>query len=375
MTRTTSLALLVAALAAAAGALAYAIDPVRAAHGWLAVGLAAWSAALGAAFVLAVATLSSATWIVSVRRPFEAVASTLPAASLLLIPPLLAAPLLHAATVPHEHELHHVPGWLAPLPFWARAAPALLIAIVPTEILLRLSRAQDEDGRPRTEPMRRAGALAVVALPLAATLGAFDWIGGLHPTWVSSALGTQLVSSGVLSAIGAATLITLAQRRRGALARIGSAHLHALGTATFVAVCVWAYLQFGPFLIVWIGNRPVTVTFYFPRVLGAWLPIAVTLAIARFALPFAALLFRSVKAHALSLGTLAAILAATGPLELAWWVLPSARPDHVSFEWADLAALTCAIALAIAVSTWRLRDVAALPEGDPLLARSLAYRR
>jgi hypothetical protein len=359
-------ALVLSALAAAIGAASFAADPVRVAHGWLAIAFAGWVTGVGSALVLMLATVSRAVWIVPLRRAFEAIAMTVPGSSLLLVPPLLARPGLHPA--------EPLPGWLRTPGLELRAALCLVAAIVSIEVFLSASRAQDRHAESRVDTARAASAVGILVLGAATSLASFDWIGGLHADWVSSALGLQVLTGGVLSALGTATLLVLAMRARGWPDVVRAPHLHALGTALFVAACVWGYLQFAPFLVVWMGDRPVTVTFYGPRIFGAWTGVAVTLVLTRFALPFAALLGRRAKRHPWVLGGVATMLALSGPLELLWWVVPSARPFRFDLVLSDLAAAISVIALGVAIARIRLRGHPVLPEGDAARSAALAYR-
>lgn len=348
MSRARALALAVAIVGALAGALAYRTDPARAVAGWLAVATAAWATGVGALATAMIAELSRARWFVAVERTYQAIVATLPVSTLAVVPALV---------------LRGDPA------IGARAILELGVPLVAGELALRISKAEARDGHARTDARRRIAGAGLPLIVLAVTFAAFDWIGALHGGWVSNALGLELFVGGVVSAAGLVALLVWVRRRHASEVR--PVHVHALATTTFVAICVWMYFVFAPFLVCWMGDRPPTVEWYGPRVIGPWMPLAAAIVVARFAVPFVLLLMKPIKQSAPALGLVGVALLATQPLELAWMAVPSVAPARPSPSWADLGALAFVVALALVVAEARTRDAAPLRAGDPRLQGAL----
>lgn len=344
-------ALIIAGLGIAA--FAYSTEPTRTADVWLAIWLASWATAMGALTVLFLATLSNGEWIVPMRRVVEATAASLGASCIALVPVL---------ALRHDLALD------------ARAASAMIAPLLVGEWFLRASAAQDRERSSHALSLTRASALGLVVVFAATTVGAFDWIGSLHPRWMSNALGLELLAGGVASALGVTAIIVATRRLLGRLPEVSVEHLHTLARAVFVSVCAWMYLSFSPFLVVWMSDLPAAVSWYGPRVTGAWWGAALALVVLRFALPFVLLLVDPLRRLAPVVLAMALLLVLTEPLSLAWMILPSASPGRLSFRWTDLGVLVSCVSLCVAVALVRMRDTSSLPHGDPALARASAYR-
>jgi hypothetical protein len=198
---------------------------------------------------------------------------------------------------------------------------------------------------------------------------AFDAIGALHPRWVSNALGLELLSGGVVTALG---VVAGLMAWPGEPPSIDVEHLLTLARALFVASCAWMYLSFAPFLVVWMGDLPAGVSWYGPRVVGAWWWLAAVCVALRFVLPFAALLTDPLRRRRSVVWPTAVALIVTEPLTLAWLVLPSLSPDRAGSWWADLGTFVLAIAALALTADARTRNVAPVPSDE--LARITGYR-
>src|ERR1051325_4719978 len=93
-------ALCIAAGGGAATIVAYAIEPARAAAGFLVAYGAALSVVLGALALVMIARVTAANWFVAIRRQAEQIAATLPAFGLLFVVVLVSARLLYGWTSP-----------------------------------------------------------------------------------------------------------------------------------------------------------------------------------------------------------------------------------------------------------------------------------
>jgi hypothetical protein len=340
--------------------------------GYLAGWIAITSAALGALSLIAIAEVTSASWMIPLRRPAEALAGTLPLCALGFAPIALFAARLFPwardlATLSPEvaRAVAHKRAYLAVGPFAIRSAIYLLSWTAIAELLRRWSLAQDhatEAEAARLAEKRRT--LSAIALPwilFTGTLAAFDWLMSLEPEWFSHAYGAIFLASGGAAAIA----LTAAIAARSDHAQ--PAHLHAIGNMLLAAVMMWAYLMFGQLLIQWIADIPREIVWYLRRTRGIWTSVVVVIALLHFAVPFFLLLVRALK-RSRALALVAALVVVGHLLDCALLVLPAtgATPSSI------VGALVPLVAAAL-VTRVRYAAAAKMPARDPLRAASLTF--
>lgn len=368
---------LVAVVCAVALAVAWPASPVRSAHAWLVAAVFAYTVGCGALALLMIGYATDAVWLVVMRRPIEAVAGTLPLAAAALVPVLLSLDALYPwARVPslpaHEAELlRSKQAWLNEPAFVLRSIGYLAVPALLGELLLRGSRREDRPASMRAQ--RVASALGLPVLGLVTSFAMFDWLMSLEPGFYSTSFGLLPNAGGFLALTGLVAVV-IAIGRRGALDAVGPEHTHALGKVMLAALCVWAYLAFTHFLILWIADLPHEARWLLPRTTGGWKRVARALIAFHFALPFAALLSRELKRRAVLLALVGALVFLVHWLELFWLALPALEPAGPTFHVADLASLLGLCSAMLALATLRVAGLSPVPRSDPLLARALRYR-
>jgi hypothetical protein len=132
-------------------------------------------------------------------------------------------------------------------------------------------------------------------------------------------------------------------------------------------VMVWAYFSLSQFIIIWSANLQEEATWYIHRMQGVWAFFAIALFAFDFAIPFLALLSRSVKRRGQVLMVVAVIILIGRYLDLYWLIKPGFWPNELHFTWLDLAlpAFVGVIWLAVFVRQWRARPP--IPLHDPRL--------
>ncbi|HZW72984.1 MAG TPA: hypothetical protein VFF43_05525, partial [Caldimonas sp.] len=98
-------------------------------------------------------------------------------------------------------------------------------------------------------------------------------------------------------------------------------------------VMSWGYLAFMQFLIIWAEDLPREIAWYVPRMQTGWVAIGIVLAAVQLAIPFLALLYRSVKDRPHRLRAVAWLLLASSALDVVWSVLPSVAPHDPNGWW------------------------------------------
>lgn len=316
------------------------------ARGFMAAWLTAWwfwvGLALGAQATLWLQRLTGGAWIVPIAIPLDRLRAAIPAIGILVLPvlawPGLIYPWARAGWVDTATEQAFRQFWFTHAGLALRVVACVLV----WSILARI------DGR-AGGAARRAGYAAAGLLLYAFTISvaAVDLLMSLTPEWYSTAFGFVVLTAQLQAA-------TAAGAWQGA--RASSRSLRGdLGNLLLMYVLTWAYLAFTQFQIIWAENLPAEISWYVPRLQGAWEAMGIVMVVAGFAVPTALLLSRAFKRSAAGLRALAGLLLAVAVCQAAWWVLPSvgaaAGPLSVHAAWMLVLALTGMglVALAAAV--------------------------
>ena len=306
----------------------------------LAAWLAAWWWALGlvlGCFANAwTARLSGGAWAVPLQATALTARRAVPWLTLALLPIALGHAWLYPWADPSGAWLQGYarPGfvrtWLS-TPFWlARLAVYALAWWWLT--------------RPASLESKGRAAVSLLLYVVLMSLAGVDLLMSLVPRWFSTAFGLVVLSVQALS--GAALTVWLVPTR----ATRSSSDVPVsrdLGNLLLMWVMGWAYLAFMQFLIIWSENLPAEVAWYVPRLQTGWVRVGVVLVLLQLAVPFLALLFRSVKDHPRRLRRIGALLLASTALDATWSVLPSVDPHTLHGWW--IVPLMFAIAVAMLV--------------------------
>jgi hypothetical protein len=328
-----------------------------------------------------------AKWMVVLRRPFEAIASTIPLFALLFIP--VAVGLVGDHLYPWVHPnpevfnaeqrelLHNKSGYLNPAGFIVRTAIYFVISVFLSQRLWNWSTRQDDTGDIQlTVSSRRLSAGGLPILALVVAFAAFDWIMSLSPLWFSTMFGVYYFAGGFLTCISLVSIInTLATGKDNYGQLVSPEHSHNVGKLMFAFTCFWTYIGFSQFMLIWIADLPEETPFFSLRMQEPWRPVSILLIITHFFIPFLALLSRKLKRNPRHLRIAGFWLLAVNFLDLYWLIIPSLSPDHVIFPVWLIAAWVGVGGLAIAFALWRLRGHYAVPVRDPFLSVSLRYRQ
>ncbi|WP_145925271.1 hypothetical protein [Bordetella sp. H567] len=284
------------------------------ARGFLAAWLTAWwfwmGLALGAQATLWLQRLTGGAWIVPIAVPLDRLRAAVPAVGILILPVLAWPGLIY----PWARA-----GWLdtATEPafrhFWFTHAGMALRVLACAALWSILARI-DGAGRGAS---RRAGYAATGLLLYAFTISivAVDLLMSLTPEWYSTAFGFVILTAQLQAAMAAAAWVGARRSSSGVRGDLGNLLL--------MYVLTWAYLAFTQFQIIWAENLPAEISWYLPRLHGAWEAMGIALVVAGFAVPVPLLLSHAFKRSAGGLRAVAGLLLAVAVGQTAWWVLPS----------------------------------------------------
>jgi hypothetical protein len=360
------------------------VDPRRAAAAYLTAYVACVAVVLGALAMIMIARVTAATWFVALRRQAEQVVATLPVLCVLFVPVLVAMRVLYPWAGPAANldsalrAAIRVKAAYLNVPFFVvRAVIYWATWIGLGELLRRESLAQDRgDTNVIERRMRATCAVGLAAFALTVTFASFDWMMSLAPAWYSTIYGVDYFAGGMVGALALLAVLVARGHRRDELPEtVGADHMHALAKLLLTFVLFWVYIGFSQLIVIWSAEIPVEASWYALRMHGGWRLLAGVLVAGHFALPFCALLIRSVKRSVGMMAALGAWLLAMHYFDVYWIVMPDVLlPNRSSWGYVvDAAALGFIASVASVVWAMRRRGEPLVPTGDPKIDASLAY--
>ncbi|HEY9131959.1 MAG TPA: hypothetical protein VIM98_09410 [Dyella sp.] len=325
----------------------YVVGRGDARRAWLAY-LVAWmpilGIALGSLSLLMVHALTGGAWGRRLQPAFVSGALYLPAALLLALPLLIAAPSIFPWA--RQNAGKDWPFFYLNLPFfYARTLVCFACWLVWMRgILGRL--------RDASRPWPGFAAAGLVMMTVTVSLWATDWIMSQVRGWHSTALGVTVLSAQWLIALAFA----IVRDARCNDTRCPPTLSRDLGSLLLVALLGWAYLGFVDFLTAWIADLPADTVWYLPRLTTSWRWLGTGIVILNF-VPIVLLLFSAFKCNPRALARLAGALAVLQALYGFWLILPDVHPQGMTLGLVDPLAWigVCAGAM-LGHAAWRQRS-------------------
>jgi hypothetical protein len=340
--------------------------------------------ALAALILLMIFHAFRAKWPVVVRRPLEAMATTVWLFLPLALPVLLGMEQLYSWVNPgpeltaHEEHLLHMKAPYLNVPFFiARTVFYFLLAGFMASRLFRLSTRQDSSGDPAlTQKARTLGTGGLPFIAIVISFASFDWLMSLNPLWFSTIFGVYYFAGSFWSSLAVLIIVVAVARGKDLFGQYVSVEvLHNIGKLLFAFTCFWGYIAFSQMMLIWIANLPEEVPFFVVRMKGDWAPVGIALILGHFVAPFALLLSRDLKRSPRRLSLVAAWALLMNLVDIYWLVWPTFSPETPTFHWTLVTAIAGLGGLAIAFAIWRIRGHYTVPVRDPFLAVSLHYRQ
>lgn len=328
---------------------------------------------LGGLFFVALQYVTGAHWSIALRRVPEAMASTIPLASVLVgVVMLFGASLYPWPTAPEEAGFRHL--WLNRPFFIGRTVFYLLVWSGFAYTIIRHSRQQDKDGDPdHTRRNTRLSAGFIVVFALTFWLAAIDWIMSLESEWYSTMFGVYNFAGLFLSGLAAIVLLTVSLQRSAPFHTIlTEAHLHDLGKLLFGFSTFWMYIWFCQYMLIWYANIPEETGYFVRRLHGAWLPLFLLNPVLNWVIPFFVLLSIRSKRNPDIMRKIALLILVGRWLDLYLMIMPSVGDRPVLGVW-EIGTMVGAAGLFCLVLLRALRQAPAVPARDPFLAASLHH--
>ncbi len=272
---------------------------------------------LGSLALLMIHRLTGGGWGSFIRPILEASAGTLAVNAVLFLPLAFGLARLYAWAGPDRTALAISGGqasYLRPGFFLIREG-AVFVLWLGLAFVLELWR-----NRSAKVNLNRRSALGLIVYGLTVTVFGIDWVMSLEPRWTSANIGFLSAVTPMLAALAFAVM---AQCLLMPTDREAASRFHDLGGLLLAFVLLWGYLAFQEYLTIWSENLPDKTIWYVQRLDAGWRWWAWSMAVVCGALPFALLLFRTLKRDPRRLIWAAGLVLAGNALDVYWLVLPS----------------------------------------------------
>ena len=234
------------------------------------------SLGLSGGVLVAIASITNASWLTPYKRIPETFTRFLPVGFLLGLGLFFGVHTLyewsHHSVVENDPILLGKSIYLNTPFFMARLAGFFFLWIVLTKIIRKISEEQDRTGEVRlTQKLTKWSALFLIAFAFTYTFASFDWLMSLRPHWFSTIFAIYNFSGLIVNGFACVTLTILFLHERGLLTNVVSEeHLHDLGKFLFGFTTFWAYIWICQYLLIWYANIPEETGYYLGRLEHTW---------------------------------------------------------------------------------------------------------
>ncbi len=335
---------------------------------------------LGSLGLLMLQHLTGGNWGIIIRRPLESATRALALVAVLFAPIFFGMKYLYTAwlNAPTSGEgalSEFQRAYLTPNGFRTRAVLYFVIWLILVFVFNRWSREQDvnREDRGLRRRLKMLAGPGIILYVFVMSFAAIDWVMSLSPHWASTIYGFLFIAGQLISSMSLMIAVVALLARTGPLSGIlQPRHIHDLGKLLLAFVMLWAYFDFSQLLIIWSGNQPEEITFYYSRLHSQWGIVAVLVVIFHFFVPFFLLLSRDLKRNTSLLPKIALWLIFMRLVDLFWMTRPEFTPKAWPNLW-DLAALLALGGLWFFVFAGQLKQLPLLPLGDPKLAEAIEH--
>jgi hypothetical protein len=335
---------------------------------------------LGSLGLLMLQHLTGGNWGIIIRRPLESATRVLALVAVLFVPIFFGMKYLYAAwlNVPSSGEgalSEFQRSYLTLNGFRIRSILYFVIWLILVFLFNRWSREQDvnREDRGLRRRLKMLAGPGIILYVFVMSFAAIDWVMSISPHWASTIYGFLFVAGQLISSMALMIALVVLLARSGPLSGVlQPRHIHDLGKLLLAFVMLWAYFSFSQLLIIWSGNQPEEITFYYSRLHSQWGVVAVLVLIFHFFVPFFLLLSRDLKRNTKLLPRVALWLIFMRLVDLFWMTRPEFTPHAWPNLW-DLAAVLALGGLWFFVFAGQLKQLPLLPLGDPKLAEAIEH--
>jgi len=296
--------------------------------------------ALGSMVIVMIRHMTGGGWGTVIRRILGASMRTMPLLIVLFIPyaifavprlypwalwtvspELITNPAIREHLDKHQFILH---DYLTKNGFYIRAVIYFAIWFLLQYLLSKFS---FEHNKPpfadKSARFKMVSAPGIILYALTITFAIIDWVMSFDPSWISTIYGLIFVAGQLITSLAFAIVIErILFKYEPMRSLLKPNYVHDHGNFMLAFTMVWAYFSFSQWLIIWSGNLPDEITWYFRRLHGGWEYMGLFLALFHFCVPFFILLFRPIKKNITKLVWVAVWMLIAHYVDLIWHVEP-----------------------------------------------------
>jgi hypothetical protein len=294
---------------------------------------------IAAIFFLALQYVAEMAWGVTTQRIFQAIMAFLPYGAGVLLVVFLASSfhmnhLYHwmAEGVMEEgHESYDAiiagkSGYLNQPFFWARTIVYMAVWFYFANWFRKNSIKEDKlnlDGAvsPIYKKAIVKSVLFIAFFAYTSSSSAWDWLMAIDVHWFSTMFGWYCFSGMWVSMMIVAVVLVQYLKKNGYLKEVNSSHVHDIGKWMFAISCLWSYLWFCQFMLIWYSNIPEEVTYYVQR-FNDYRGLYLGTFFINFLMPFFILMSRDAKRNGIFLIPVALVIFIGHWLDVLIMVLP-----------------------------------------------------
>lgn len=305
--------------------------------------------ALAALFMITLQYVAEAAWGTVLKRIFEGVSAFVPYGAGIIFLILLVGSL-------HGHHLYH---WMDAslydpasehydeiiagkkdylnLPFfWSRAIVFLAFYIwVQRNFRKRSLEEDDKGGLELHKKNITMSAVFLVFFGFLSPVAIWDWIMSIDAHWYSTLFGWYTFSGMWISGITFTTLLILYLKKKGHLKEVNDNHMHDMGKWMFAISCLWSYMWFFQFMLIWYANIPEEVTYYSARI-NDYKVLFFSIFAINFVFPFFLLMDREAKRNTGLLTIVGALVFIGHWLDIYLMVTPGSLKSEGILSWFEI---------------------------------------
>lgn len=378
-------------------------DPVsRFLNGWLVAFAFVLSVSLGAIFFVLIQHLTRGAWSVVIRRLAEFLSMNIVVVAVLFLPIAWSVwhgdgklyswsshvdvhgagrEILHTGTSDGHASHGDAKPWLNNSRFLVTWAVLFAVWIGVAAFYFRQSIAQDRTGElALTKTMEWWSGPATLLFGFSLTMGAFDLLMSLNPTWFSTIFGVYFFSGCAIAAFASLLLSVLLLRKWNLIPNVISDEVQRdLGRLLFAFVFFWGYIAYSQYMLLWYAHMPETTNWLVRRGVStatgyanSWGALALLLLFVHFVIPLCGLMSRHVKSNANAMIFWCVWMLVAHYLDLYWIVIPE-RHEELTVGLVEIGAGLSVIGIYGASFLWIGSRTSLFAANDPRMRTSLTY--
>jgi hypothetical protein len=359
-------------------------DSLRTWANYLIVNYYFLSLSLGAAFFLAIQSISQSGWSAAFKRVPEAMTAYIPFAAVFFLLIYFGVHQLYGwsqgETVASDPLLQHKSVYLNIPFFFLRLVTFFILWIIITGIMRRISLKEDmlnpDDQTAIMTLFSKSELFSKIFLFIFAitfSLSAFDWIMSLEAHWYSTIFALKNLVATFLHGTSIVALIIFILHKRGYFSFLNEYHLHDFARYIFMLSIVWGYFWFAQFMIIWYGNIPEETAYYYIRWNEGWKVMFFLEIGLNWGIPFLLLLPVKTSRNLAVISIVILFLIIGQYLDLYMQIIP-ATTRQLKFGWIEAGLFLGYTGLFSLVVATALRNAKLVPSNHPYLEESRNHK-